>query len=374
VDIYMSGYITENELDHILPHLPEHAYLEARTKTAMTLGSQINTTFPVVGLFEPLGLLANMERLQNPKVDTVFIGLRAMYDRGFETVETSEDIINLIVTYLKNPVSGRRSRLQRLYELCVAGSGEDYAETLFEAFCSLHELLRIKNAAAGHLGTYSGGVTQRWITRPLVIKPDLLSPEEEACFMPYIFNIHESEARHDYIDLAGSRLIPDAMPSTRDDPRIPAIRQVISGLLRTAGLFESASSQCAWASRQALSLRLWAHMLRTSNNFYGAQLIRDRCTAALSGEPRRPSKDPTWTGDPNLLAFNEIRRDEFDNTAELIVLLEQNGLDLVTRSATTEEADPFQLEPELIPHLKLKMAIMRDHWLDGERYLTPPFK
>ena len=36
-------------------------------------------------------------------------------------------------------------------------------------------------------------MTQRWITRPLLIKPDLLSSEEEAYFMPYIFNIHEEE-------------------------------------------------------------------------------------------------------------------------------------------------------------------------------------
>jgi hypothetical protein len=376
VDIFLSGYITDNELDKILLHLPEHAWLEARTSTAMTLGSLINETFPVVGACNPLGLMAQAERLRDPRIATVFIGLRAMYDRGHETIDTSSHILDLIVDGLNATGAGLWPRLERLRRLCAAWGGEQHTDSLFEAFVGLHEALRLKSAAAGQLGTYSGGVTQRWITRPLVIKPDLLTPEEEAHFLPYIFNIHEQEARHDYIDLAGSRLVPDCLPPTRDDPRLPAIHSVIGRLRETARAFEAASDgpHGAWLGRMALSLRLWTNLLRTANNFYGAQLIRDRCAEALAGPPRIPSKIPTWTGDPALLAFNDIRRDEMDNAVELIDLLERGGLELVVRAVTTREADPFILEPELIEHVRKKIAITRGRWLDGERYLTSPFK
>lgn len=376
VDLYMSGYITENEQDRILPHLPERSYLEARTRTAMTLGSLINTTYPVVGLCDPLGLLGAMERLKDTEIDTVFIGLRAMYDRGYETIETSRHVFELVDDYLKAPAYGLMPRLTRLHRYCARWGGEGHADALFEAFAGFHHALRLKSAAAGRMGTYSGGVTVRWITRPLVIKPDLLTPEEEAYFLPYVFNIHEGEARYDYIDLEGSRMVPECLPPTRSDARIPAVDQVVSSLLRAAQAFEKVQDapEGTWLGRTALSLRLWGNMLRTANNFYGCQLVRDRCAGALSGEPRIPSKIPTWTGDPDLLAFNEIRRDELDNAAELITLLEHGGMDLVVTAPTTREADTFQLEPELIAHLHMKIAIMRDHWLDGERYLTPPFK
>lgn len=375
IDIFMSGYITENELDKIHPHLPERTFLDARAPNAMSFGSLINETYPVVGVCDPLTVMANTERLRNPDVSTVFIGLRAMYDRGFETIDTSARIVDLISDSFEAPYAGTWQRMERLREVCGRWGGPDRADRLFEAFVNLNTALRIKGSAAGALGTYSGGVTQRWITRPLMIKTDLLTPEEETYFLPYIFNIHEHEARYDYIDLAGSRLVPSVLPPTRTDPRIPAIQTVVNTLRQAAQAFSAAADgpEGAWLKRLSLSLALWTNMLRSSNNFYGAQLIRDRCQEILSGPPRIPSKEPTWKGDPNLLAFNEIRREEYDNAIELIELLENGGLNLVVRVATMGEADAFTLEPELVAHVRRKIEIMRAHWMDGEKYLTTPF-
>lgn len=376
IETYMSGYITDNELDRIALHLPPNAFLDARTDAAMTINSLINTTYPVVGLCNPLGLLSNMERLQDKRIKTVFMGFRAMYDRGYDTLETTARTIELTDACLKTPVKGLRQRQDMLYRMCEQWGGAEEAEPLYEAFSAIHEALRMKAAGAGRLETYSGGVTQRWITRPLLIKPDLLPPEDEAYFMPYIFNIHEEEARQDYIDLAGGRMVPGGMPPARPDPRLPAIDMVVSLLRRAAQRLEPCpdAPETAWLQETARAIRLWTNLLRTSNHFYGAQIIRDRRAEALDGPPVRPSKEPTWTGDEHLLAFNEIRRDEFDNTHELINMLEEYGLDLIVTARDTADADPFQLEPELPGHLRRKIEIMRAHWLDGERYLTPPFK
>ena len=317
-----------------------------------------------------------MERLQDARIKTVFMGFRAMYDRGYETPDTTAHMIEMTDAYLKNPVKELRQRQNVLYQMCLQWGGDQHADGLYEAFFGIHEALRLKGAGAGRLETYSGGVTQRWITRPLMIKPDLLSPEEEAYFMPYIFNIHEEEARQDYIDLAGSRMVPGGMPPTRSDPRLPAVGTLVSLLRLAAQRLEACTEtpQAKWLRNIARSIRVWTNLLRTANHFYSAQFIRDHRMEALSGPAVIPSKDPTWTGDEHLLAFNEIRRDELDNTVELISMLEEYGLDLIIRADSVEDADPFQLEPALKDHLNRKIEIMRAHWRDGERYLTSPFK
>src|SRR5678816_646152 len=53
------------------------------------------------------------------------------------------------------------------------------------------------------VNTLYWGVTTRHITRPLLIAPDRLSEQEEAYFLPYVFNISKEEARRDYTDVHG---------------------------------------------------------------------------------------------------------------------------------------------------------------------------
>jgi hypothetical protein len=67
-------------------------------------------------------------------------------------------------------------------------------------------------------------------------------------------------------------------------------------------------------------------------------------------------------------------RDELDNAAELITMLESGGIDLVAKAETARYEDTFLLGPDLIAQLKRKMKIMRAHWLDVQDYLAPPHK
>ena len=79
-------------------------------------------------------------------------------------------------------------------------------------------------------------------------------------------------------------------------------------------------------------------------------------------------------GDPDLLLWNEIQRDELDNTNELLNLLANGGLDLVAHARNSKDEDTFLYGPNLLDNMIKKVAIMREHWLDGQRYLTPPRK
>ena len=114
--------------------------------------------------------------------------------------------------------------------------------------------------------------------------------------------------------------------------------------------------------------------MRSCGNFAEAQEIRDRNQAKLNGPIHLPGKEPTFTGDPDFIRFNEIARDELDNTQELIDILEKGGMDLLVFAKDAKYEDRFVLGPDLIKQLKKKRKIMLDHWTDIEDYLTSPFK
>jgi hypothetical protein len=198
----------------------------------------------------------------------------------------------------------------------------------------------------------------------------VLSAEEEACFLPYVFNIFESEARNDYIDIHGGRMNGPA--SWTDE----GLRRALDRALSAARALDTTTGapEEKWLKKLALSLSMWASEVRSINNSYFAQLIRDRNKAVLAGPPRIPSKDATWTGDSDYLEWNEIQRDEFDNTNELIGMLENGGLDLFARAPDARSEDTFLMGPDVVGALRQKAQLMRREWLDVQRYLASPLK
>ena len=104
------------------------------------------------------------------------------------------------------------------------------------------------------------------------------------------------------------------------------------------------------------------------------QQIRDRNREALDGPPRIPPKVGSWDGHPDILPWNELMRDEFDNAQEMIRVLESGGADLLARAASPRDEDSFLLGPDVVGALRKKCKVMRDHWLDVESYLAPPHK
>ena len=132
--------------------------------------------------------------------------------------------------------------------------------------------------------------------------------------------------------------------------------------------------EAAFIQQMSKSLKIYSCIMRSAGNFGEAQAIIDRNADKLNRPPHRPDKVPTWDGDPDLLAFNAIMRDELDNTQELIDLLEDGGMDLICHARVPADEDTFLLSPDLVNQLKLKRKIMLAHWTDIESYMTTPFK
>lgn len=371
VDIRIhSSNFWQNEEDVVLSLLPPSTYIEGRDPTAMSIGSLLNEAYPIRGMIDPLAILTAMEKYDDPRTKTVSLGFTSMYARADESLGTIERTLEIVRDWIEEPAHGLTARLSKLRKLAARWGGERNADELFEAFYRVNEAFRLKQAVAPKYSNFYCGVSVRHLTRPLLFKPDVLKPEDEAYFLPYVFNIYESEARNDYIDLHGSRITG---PARWEDA---GLQSALQSALRAARTLENLKDgpQGRWLSQLAVSLRMWVSEVRSIHNFYFAQLIRDRHNEVLAGNPRRPDKTITWTGDPDYLEWMKLQRAEFDNVNDLIGLLESGGVEFVSRAKTPQCEDTFVLGPDILGALRRKSRIMRAHWLDVQHYLAAPLK
>ena len=360
----------QNEMDVVLAHLPEKAYLSRRDQSLMGVGTMINQNYPFLGIIDPLSVIQSMERYHRPRIKNISVGFSAMYDRYEDRPETVAKLLDIVEDCIAEPTGSLTERLEKLKKIAALWGGEQNRETLFEALYDMHQAFALKGSVAPRYSNFYCGVSMRYLTRPLVLKPELLKPEEESYFLPHIFNVRENEARMDWIDLHGGRMY--GPPRWENS----GLRRALRTALRAARTLENleGAPEEKWLKQVALSLRMWASEVRSINNFYHAQLIRDRYAEILSGEPRIPEKVANWFGEPGNLEWNEIMRDEFDNANELIELLENGGLELVAMARDPRYEDTFLLGPDLMQQLNKKVRIMRAHWLDVQDYLAPPHK
>ena len=357
----------------VLAKLPPNSGVRGHDDATMGVGSHMGADNPVRGLINPLGILEGMERIVTQNVRNAMIHLGAIYHRAGEFAGTVERVLDIVIGFLEKPVTGLRARLDRLHELALAWAGEEKAEEVTEALYDLDAVLKAKQLLVGRYSLLYCAVSMRFITRPLLFDPNRITPEEEDYFLPHVFNVRESEARNDYTDLHGGHMqvTPAEATEVRGFPRL------LERLRRIAEVLESATDgpEGEWLFNLATSVRIYASALRSIDNFYFGQLIRNRSADALAREePVIPVKAGSWEGEGEILAWNERMRDEFDNAIELIALLEERGTDQLTHAENPEDEDTFLLGPDIIDQLKKKVKIMRDHWLDVERYLAPPHK
>lgn len=384
LDLHVSGNIPREQQERLRPKLPEHGYLHdghshdtART-AAVSNGADVH--YPAKGFVNPMTIYAGLQRLGEPEVEKVFMNLRCDYDRDNELLSAIDRTVSFIEDYMTRPVpKGKLNRIRRVTELAATWSGEAAADTVTEAFMTIEEAQRVCDRIANRprlIQAHYCGIALRYMTRPLVIKPDLLTPEEEAYFLPYVFNIHVEQARQDYIDFTGTRMPQMSCQEGPDIIAMPGILRCIAELEKAASDLEAAATTEAgqWLAQMAMSLRIKTSILRSFHNFYCGQMVRDAHAEELSGEPRLPEKVMSRLGEPGNLAFKHVMRDELDNTERLISLLQNGGLELLGRAKDDQHTDIFLLEPDVLDSLKRKTQVMLAHWRDIDDYLASPMK
>ena len=373
ISVYVDhGNYWRNEINEVVARLPGDSYVIANDPTSTVVALNEYMGSAVRGLINPVAVIRSMTRLAEARVTTAFLRFSMPTHRGDATLEAVEKAVDVVIDCLEKPAKTLRAQTGKLHGLCVTWVGVKRADALLETFVALDDALRTRENVAPTFKPIQAGVSMRHLTRPLVIKPELLTPEEEDYFLPYIFNIHASEARGDYIDLHGGRMTGPADWQTEE-----ALERAFDRLRGVASTLEDMKDAPAgkWLFNLATSVRIETAMFRSIRNFHAAQKIRDRHAAQLAREqPYVPDKTYDWDGEGQILAWNERMRDEFDNASELLALLEERGTDQIFHASDDRHQSCFLLGPDLVGDLEKKVKIMRDHWLDVEKYLAPPYK
>jgi hypothetical protein len=372
IEITYGNMLTPDEVDDLVKNEPENCYVQGRNAPpTKNMSSMLLTAWPVRGIINPMQIMKSLSRTANNTPERYSFNFGDWYSRGQERIETIEKIIDIVEDSFKNPsveeVPDSLKAVKLLRKWCVKWAGEGSAEQLFNAFITLDTSIskRDKILPGFYVNLYYYGVSVRHITRPLVFAPQKLTPDEEKYFLPHVFNISDDAARNEYMDLhGGDRFMPEKLA----DNFLENLKIVYTSIEK----IKNAPEQ-KFLNDMARSLRIYYSVVRSCRNFNNAQVIRNRNKEILAGPVHLPTRISTRTGDKDLQEFNGIMRDEFDNTQELIDLLENGGMDLICHATAPFKEDTFLLGANLIQQLKQKRKIMMVHWRDIEGYLTTPY-
>ncbi len=371
LDVYLShaqgssNFSDEERID-IQNHLPANCFFASTSEHEMkSIGNDFAFLYPVKGILDVYSFLSDLKGIDRQKPQTIFMSLGAFYSRGNESPIVDDLMLKLLDDYFSNPSSDLTAK-QKLQAYCRDWAEGNHADSLCNAFLDLSAADMFRNSYLGNLYGIYWNVSNRMITRPLVVAPQRLTKEEEAYSLPHIFNVSENEARMDYLDINGGR-----WTASRDSIQI-YVGKIMQICKKLEDLGNGTKNE--FVTNLDIALRIHASLFRSIGNFTVAQQIRDRNAGKLNSPIHRPSKESTWTGDPDLLKFNEIMRDELDNTSELIGVLEKNGTNELCLAKDAAHEDCFILGPDIMQQLNMKYKIMISHWRDIEDYMTTPFK
>jgi len=361
---------SEAERSDISANLPENCYFigdESREVEYLS-GGFSSLTYPVTNIINPLSILNRSRPLHKNTNKTIVINFNVAYGRAADKPDANKLILSLIEKRLRDTsILDGLSALEEVRQLSEEWAGKKSGNSLYNAFVALDEAMKYKSATFPRVLSLYWGVSERLMTRPLVIAPQRLKPQEESYFLPFVFNVSDEEARMDYMDIHGGRATIQPGVVENYVRRIKSVSAMLENI-------DEVAPQKDFFRNMAISLKMHASIMRSCGNFAAAQIIRDRNKDLLQEPSKKPDKEFSFTGHPDFIGFNNIMRDELDNTREMIDLLEKGGLNLVIRAASVGYEDRFLLGPDLVTQLMKKRKIMLDHWQDIEDYLASPLK
>jgi hypothetical protein len=363
IHVMCHNNVSRTEHDMLKPIRPPQTHLGAKFRSDPEATSTGNLGgHPARGLFDPLAIIESVERFRRPGICFLSVSLGvAHYPLQAELPLASERIVDVVEDCLREPTSGYFSRAAKLRKLAERWGGAEAADALTDAFASLHQAF---GQARKH-STVHEAVNTRYMTRPLVVKPELLTSEEEDYFLPHVFNVSREDARQDYVNIHGTRKNTVVAGDWLYDG---ALRGALAGLVGAAKKFETleGAPEAEFLRQFALGLRIYASAVRSCTNFFYGQVFRDRNREALSAAPEVPPPQRR-IGLGGYAQWAEIARDELENVEELIGVLERGGRDVIVTARAREDEDTFTLGPNIIEDLKKKRAAMLRHWADVQQ-------
>jgi hypothetical protein len=279
---------------------------------------------------------------------------------------------DLFSRFMAKPATGTVAQYQLLQDVAEHQVGPANAEDLLAVWQAIANAAQIGGTLDWCYPFNMGGVHQRWITRPLVPFPGELPPEQKAYYRKFLFQARSEEQADDLVDNQAMELYKGwsgRMWITNDfnfiEPQLKSARQHLARLIDhvPAG---------ARDAMRLLDLRLQMVQCLCTNarDVVNYQAVLDY----IKGKGQNPETDPPLGTGPSWdrQMILQIARDEIDNSAMMIDLLQHAPAPLLDCAKSADDEDIMLLGPDVVGQLKTKIDIMNAHWEDYKRITTTP--
>jgi hypothetical protein len=226
-------------------------------------------------------------------------------------------------------------------------------------------------------------LAERWLTRPLVPLPELLTPQEKSHYRPHQFQAMSEAQADNPLEAQGFQMITGVQTGLILMPQI--FRVAESEVQRAIAALSPDSAGAAAGDdlppellKIRTRLQALVYLIRCCDNVIQFSTLSENVRAKAERTPTGqiiPPQEDNWgnQGDrePRSMLYN-LMRAEIDNTQALIDLLESSKDPTLILADTPEEEDIFTLSPELPTQLRQKIRIMLNHWQEMNQLLRRP--
>ncbi|REE02017.1 hypothetical protein [Marinoscillum furvescens] len=316
--------------------------------------------YPVRGIPFPVRFLTELQQAAENPAPRLFVlmGDRFNTDLYFDLYDRFQE--QSTTTYL--------SRMNMLRTLAAQEVGEAHADHLLDVWRNLYEAHTHQwQYNQGGYWFYIGSVHQRWLTRPFVPFPEELTKEEVSYYRPYLFQARSEERAQSLAEIQSTYFFEGFGGHFLND----RILQHLKGYIGTAreNLQVIIDAEAGDAGKlQLLDKRLHAFECIVNNCIHAVSYQYFVDVSKEWNLKHRPM-ERLWhyLSVPERTRMMAIARQELDNAATLIELLESTEEPILHLADTKAEEDIRILGPDLVAQLRKKMKLMIAHWEDHER-------
>ncbi|MBC2603235.1 hypothetical protein [Puniceicoccus vermicola] len=372
LNIHSAGFPPELKAS-IAAKLPSGIFVSGNNGTEETPGGPgasfgggiWHPAYPVVGMGSPISFLEGLQQIYNTPKKVVD---RASVQIGIHDLDLAEIFLQ---SYFRHPDQGLRENTEALLDAATAFcEDETHAERVIGAWKkiggAIHATAQVRQKGLGLIFNFAT-VSSRWLLRPLVADPHGLTPEETAHYRDFIFAAEKDKDNPDLGMILGKSCFngESAMWMARW-----ALQEAIGTLRGVAGDLQALAAELpkGGAKRVRLLATRTAALACLATNARNCIMFKYSLDIAHHSQygPNQMDYDDNIIYDQRALNMRKIAREELDNTAELIRLIESTEEPVIEHAAAPEEESVFVLGPNLVRDLRKKMDVMLDHWQDFE--------
>ncbi len=332
------------------------------------------TLFPVRGLPNPAEILDKLSAafaggIQQP----VFFTRPTMYGNNWEGESVITDVIG---AFNRAPGAGPVAQVRLAAGVAERRYGAEAAEAAVDAWWHLRAAGKALARISPDLGViFMGSLGQRRLTRPFVVFPERLTPDERADYEPYIFSVEKNPPRIDLLDDQTTRLVEDEEHLARYNKDFAEVLREYTAAYNRFKKAHACRPHADFQSAMA-GLEILQGLLRNVRNCVNFQVRLDglrnftadtscRAPARLTDHYRDlPFLEVLRQRRAELLG---IMRDEMDNCRALADLIGRHPDAMVMADEPAGET-PFMLGPGTAAALRRKADTMQRHMLELDEF------